>query len=155
MDNPRNPFYQNSGRTDYPQGRPGVDYRTARQAGIVPNFRVGDYNVHDLDARLIANINRAIVDMERAGIPNTLTVSSAYRPATRAEAAERGMDQRTSQESVYARGHAPGGRHFAAGRPGGSNHAPGRALDFNPGLSGRALTWLRANARNYGLETLG
>jgi hypothetical protein len=49
LDNPRNPFYQNSGRTNYPQGRPGVDYRTARQAGIVPNS-VGDYNVHDLDA---------------------------------------------------------------------------------------------------------
>ena len=90
-----------------------------------------------------------------AGIPNTLTVSSAYRPATRAEAAERGMDERTSQESVYARGHAPGGAHFPAGPPGGSNHGPGRALDFNPALSGRALTWLRENAGRYGLETLG
>ena len=66
LDNPRNPFYRDSGRTDYRQGRPGVDYRTARQAGIVPNFRVGDYNVHDLDARLIENINRAIEAMECA-----------------------------------------------------------------------------------------
>ena len=71
LDNPRtNRNYRDSGRTDYPQGRPGIDFRTARQAGIEPLFRIDDINVRDLDARLVENINRALKAMEqRTGIP--------------------------------------------------------------------------------------
>jgi hypothetical protein len=84
MDNPRtNSNYRDSGRTDYPQGRPGITFRTARQAGVEPLFRTEDINVRDVDARLVENINRALRDMERTrGIPaNSLVATSGCRPA--------------------------------------------------------------------------
>src|SRR4029077_8107558 len=43
------------------------------------------------------------------------------------------------------------GRSFPAGRPGGSNHGHGRAIDF---LSSPPISWLRAHAGQYGLETI-
>jgi hypothetical protein len=145
--------YRDSGRTDYPQGRPGIDFRTARQAGIEPQFRTGDINTGDLDARLIANINRLLADPRTPQyVRDELTATSGYRPAHRGEAIERGMDQRLSQESVRSRANPVSGRGFPAGRPGYSNHGPGRAIDFQPG---RALDYVRAHAREYGLETLG
>jgi len=152
LDNPRvNSNYRDSGRTDYPQGRPGIDFRTARQAGIEPHFRIEDINVRDVDARLVERINRAMQDMP-ANLRDNLVATSGWRPAHRGEAHEHAMDPRTSQESVYTR-YNPNGRNAGpAARPGGSNHGPGRAIDFRPGP---ALSWLRAHAREYGLETLG
>ena len=134
-DNPRsNSNYRDSGRTDYPQGRPGITFRSAREAGIEPLFRTQDINVHDTDARLVGNINRALQAMEqRTGIPaSSLVATSGWRPAHRGEALEHGQDPRTSQESVYSR-YNPNGRNIGpAAPPGHSNHGPGRAIDFSP-----------------------
>ena len=120
----------------------------------MPNFQIQDINIQDLDTRLIENLNRAIADMERAGVPNTLVASSGMRFAERDEALEHLNDPRLSQASVYSRANPRSGRSFAAARPGNSNHGHGRAIDFSPRLSGPALTWLRANAGRYGLEHL-
>jgi len=155
-DNPRtNRNYLDSGRLDNPQGEPGVTFRTARQAGVEPLFRIEDINVRDVDAKLVENINRALRDMEqRTGIPaNSLVATSGQRFATRGGAIIHGMDPRTGQESVRSRGNpSSGGGGFPAAPPGRSNHGAGRALDF---AASPARTWLRQHAREYGLETLG
>ena len=152
LDNPRNPFYQTAAAPIIGKGVPAL---ITAPLGKLALCRISASAITTSTIWMPGWLRTSIAQSRTWSgqvFRNSLVVTSAYRPATRAEAAERGMDERTSQESVYARGHAPGGVHFPAGRPGGSNHGPGRALDFAR-LSGRALTWLRANAGRFGLET--
>jgi LAS superfamily LD-carboxypeptidase LdcB len=93
--------------------------------------RVGSTN-HKLWAPAAENLNRMIEDAERDGVK--IGITDSYRPyAEQVDLARR--------KGLYSQG-------GLAAKPGTSEHGWGMATDLD--LNGKALSWMRKNAGNYG-----
>jgi hypothetical protein len=136
------PLGVGGGTTPLVQGlNPAGVRMTAEQAGIKPEFPIGEgVNWRNMDAEYIARAN-AIYRAASPADKGRMRMISGYRPTTRAEAVQLGMDPQTSQESVWDRhtgrekpGRGPSGAYYGrpsvAAPPGSSTHRLGTTADW-------------------------